>query len=303
MHFFRIIIMSLCTMPLFIFPKINYTGTESVVVISSFETKNCFIDFVVINGVTYLVKQKKEYKKQLAVVKDTLAAYIAKGLNIAHEVNIISVKKDAYGQFNSSWPATIHTLALGETIRKQHGSKYSALRIKQHWSHPDVNNQIGLTKNIITHMTWHKQLPVIVALDLLIGNSDRHCGNLCYDPASDTFCAIDMDDTFNKDLCELACNNLDEMVKGGTKVFTKAELAALAHMRNTLKFLVTTYKPYELISKLHFFARKAGFVKGNKLYNERIKRRLAAYEKNITKTHASAQRLISMLDKLVARRR
>ena len=53
-----------------------------------------------------------------------------------------------------------------------------------------------LTIVIIYRMTWHVQLPIIVALDLFICNTDRHRGNLFYDAVTDTFCAIDMDDIF-----------------------------------------------------------------------------------------------------------
>ena len=150
-------------------------------------------------------------------------------------------------------------------------------------------------------MTWHRQLPIIIALDLMIGNSDRHCGNLCYDPETDSFCAIDMDDTFNKDLCALACKKLESMIKKNAAPFTKEEKKALFQMRNTLKFLVYTHKPQDLIKKLYYFAKKAGFVKGGKLYNDRIKNKLAYYETMITRTNESAYKLIALIDTIIHR--
>lgn len=288
--------------PFSLLSKINYKGSEEVSFLSAFETKNCFITYVMINGYTYIIKQKKDFKKQLAVVRDTLAAYIAKDLAVAHEVDIIDFKKNIVGKHHLKWPATIHTIAAGETVRKQKTSKYNAIRLKQHWSRPDINNEIGLTKMVINYMTWHKQLPVIVALDLFIGNSDRHIGNLCYDPETDKFCAIDMDDTFNKDLCELACRNFDKMIKNKTAQFTKEEIKALIIMRNTLKLLVQKHTPRDLIVKMYTFGHRAGFVKGSPLYNERIQRRFAAYERNIQKTYESARHLIVILDKIIRRK-
>ena len=129
------------------------------------------------------------------------------------------------------------------------------------------------------------------------GNSDRHCGNLCYDPSTDSFCAIDMDDTFNKDLCDLACKKFELMIKKNGKIFTKEEKRALLQMRNTLKFLVHTHKPRDLIAKLYHFAKKAGFVKGNPLYNDSIKKKLLFYETMIIKSNASAYKLIALIDK------
>ncbi|HLJ30815.1 MAG TPA: hypothetical protein VKU36_00105, partial [Candidatus Babeliales bacterium] len=76
----------------FLFSKVSqdiYTGIEDVTVISTLETKNCFISYVMINGKTYLLKQKKDFKKQLAVIRDALAAYVAAELRIAHRVEII----------------------------------------------------------------------------------------------------------------------------------------------------------------------------------------------------------------------
>src|SRR4029077_11412230 len=105
------------SMTSFLLPRIFYTGKEKITLLSTFETKNCYISYVIINGRKYLVKQKKDFKKQLAVVRDALAAYIAKDLGIAHEVDIISPDAEFPGKIKPSWPMTIHTIAPGETAR------------------------------------------------------------------------------------------------------------------------------------------------------------------------------------------
>lgn len=283
----------------FVAAKVIYTGKEEVVFLNTIETKNCFISYVTINGTTYLLKQKKDYKKQLAVVRDALAAYIAEKLNIAHQVDIIDVTQKFPGKVKSSWPATLHTIAPGETVRKQRQCKYNALRLRQYWAQAQTFDEKGITKSIIEHMTWHRQIPEIVALDLLIGNSDRHCGNLCYNPDTNTFCAIDMDDTFNKDLCLLAYEKLQYMLDTESIVFTKAEIRALTHMRNTLRFLMHHHRPQDIIHKLYFFAQKAGFCKGNRIYNDRIRKKLLSYEMMIIQSYTSAHKLVALLDKIV----
>ncbi len=266
------------------------------------ETKNCFVSYVTINGKKYIVKQKKEYKKQLAVVRDALSAWIAEVLGIAHRVDIVSDKTEFTGKIKQHFPATLHTLAPGKTVREQRNIKYNALRLRQFWAQATSPMEKGLTRSIIMHMTWHHQLPEIVALDLLIGNSDRHCGNLCYDPDTDTFCAIDMDDTFNKDLCQLAREKLVLILQTDKVPFSRQEIYALRRMRDTLKFLIRRHTPEDIIAKLYFFAQKAGFCKGSKLYNDRIRRKLLSYEEMIIQTHASARKLIILLDKIIARR-
>ena len=152
-------------------------------------------------------------------------------------------------------------------------------------------------------MTWHRQLPIIVALDLIIGNSDRHCGNLCYDPVTDSFCAIDMDDTFNKDLCFLACEKIKMMLDDDTVIFTRQELKALKRMRDILKFLVKYHKEKDVIEKLYVFAKNAGFFKGNKIYTKKVIKKLLLYEAMIMQSYKSVHILITLLDTIIDRKR
>jgi hypothetical protein len=278
--------------------KISLTGKEKITLLSTRETKNCFVSYINIDGVMYLIKQKKDSKKQLSVVRDALAAEIAQCLKIAHEIVIVPFKSVIPGKKNSSWPATLHTIAPGETVRAQK-NKYSAIRLRQFWAGAKNFQEKGLTRAIITFMTWHDQLPVIVALDLIIGNSDRHCGNICYDPITDTFCAIDMDDTFNKDLCAVACKKIKMMIKDENVIFTKAELKALRIMKNTLQLLVDEHNPKDIIAKLHVFIKRAGFVKGNKIYTNNIVNKIHLYEEMILNTHESAHKLIALLNKII----
>jgi len=300
--FTRVLLCSFATTSIAQLPKIHFTGKEKVNLISTRETKNCFVSLVSIGNNVYLVKQKKDSKKQLAVVRDALSSYVARELDIAQDVLIVSYKKKFPGKIKSTWPATIHTLAPGETVRVQKNSKYNMLRLRQFWAGAKNFGEKGLTRDIITYMTWHKQLPIIVALDLLIGNSDRHCGNLCYDPKTDTFCAIDMDDTFNKDLCLLACKKIKIMLDDDSIVLTRQELKALQIMRNTLTFLIKKHTPKDIIEKMYSFATKAGFIRSSKIHNVRIVRKLWLYEKMITKSYKSARRLIVLLDTIILRK-
>ena len=281
-----------------LFAKVpNDFKKEQITLVKTIETRNCFVSYVIIDGKDYIIKQKKDPKKQFAVVKDALAAWMAELLDIAHNVGVISYQKDMVGKVKKSFPATIHTIAPGDTVRAQKECKYNAIRLRQFWANAKKYEDKGLTKAIISYMTWHDQLPIIVALDLVIGNSDRHCGNLCYDPQTDTFCAIDMDDTFNKDLCGFACKKIASIFKN--EKFTLEELKALSALRDTLALFVKKYKPKKIIAKLHFFSKIAGFVPGNKIYTSTIEKKIKLYEKMIAKTYVSAQKLIKLIDTIV----
>ena len=278
--------------------KPSFLGKKATL-INTIETKNCFISYVMINNQRYLVKQKKADNKQIAVVRDALAAFLVRGLKIAHQVDIISFKKSFPGKIREIWPATFHTIAPGDTVRKQPNTVYSKLRIKQLWSLAKNFDETGLTREIIAQMTWHRQLPIIIAIDLITGNSDRHCGNLCYDPTTDTFCAIDMDDTFNKNLCQIACRKLEIMLEDPNNVFTIQEINAFIQLRKTIRYILDHYKSSEVVKKLYYFARKAGFIPGNSIYTPSIVKKLSLYESMITQSWASAYKLINVLNKII----
>ena len=279
--------------------SIYLTPAKDIEFLYKIETKNSYISYIKIKGKKFIVKQKKEEKKQISVVKDALAAYIAKILHIAHEVSIVPLNIYIPGKVVRSWPATIHTIALGDTIRKQKNSIYSSLQLKQQWALAKTFAETGLTREIITQMTWHPQLALIVALDIIIGNYDRHAGNLCYDSVTDTFCAIDMDDTFNKDLCEVAHKKLEMMIQDSSISFTIEEVNALIQLRKTLCLLAKKYTSEHIIKKLHSYAVQAGFVSGNRLYTPSVKKKLNHYSSMIAKSWKNVRKVIGSLNKII----
>ncbi|HLW72984.1 MAG TPA: hypothetical protein VKR54_02965 [Candidatus Babeliales bacterium] len=297
-HCARSIVICCFTMIFSLFSTIYYTGDEQVVLMSEFESKNSFISYVTINGYQYIIKQKKNIQKQMAAVRDALAAYIAQDLGIAHSVQIISVTQDIAGKVNKQQPATLHTIAAGKAIIDQPESRYYKLRLKQRSPEDDLLPNRWLTEAIIYQMTWHKQLPLIVALDLFIGNIDRHGGNLFYDPVTDCFCAIDMDNIFRFDLPALACQKLDAMVSLG-KNFTNEEIIALTSVRDTLQFLLRRFTSTQIIDQLHLFVQQAGLRKNNIIKYKSLVKKITNHEAMIIKSRKSVHKLIYVLDKII----
>src|SRR5258708_5693346 len=140
-------------------------------------------------------------------------------------------------------------------------------------------------------MTWHKQLPIIIALDIFISNADRHGGNLFYDPQTDSFCAIDMDCIFAYNVSQFACEKLDLMVNVYKKEFTLEEVKALALMRDTLKFLARKYTVEKIIDQMHEFV-----IQADCQYNVS---KIARFETMIKKNRKSVRKLIKILDDIV----
>ncbi len=272
-------------------------------VLKQCEGKNSYIGYIRgVDGAFFIVKQKKStsvYAK-LCIVRDTLSAYIAEKLKIpTNHVHIISSHVLFPGKQFMHEPASLHTYAPGVMIRDQ-TSIYDDLYVQQRWKPRWSYKEKGLTVEVIKNMSRHIDLPKIVALDTFIGNSDRHSGNICYDSDTDTFCGIDMDDTFDKNLCKVACDHMRVMLADESIVFTSCQVRGLMLYKATLKKLIKNFPPHKLQKKLSFFAWQVGFVPGNKIYTTGIQRKLRSYKVIMTESYQSAKQLVCLLGKLIA---
>lgn len=294
------VVILLLTSSFFSFAKIHYNGNQNITVVSKFESANSFISYITIDGQKYILKQKKEAKRQaVSAMRDALAAYIARDLKIAHYVQIIPATDTIPGKMYQWYPATLVTIAPGKMIKELSGHKYFALSLKQRDQNGKKITGRWLTEEIINQITWHKQLAIIVALDLFISNTDRHGGNLFYDEATDSFCAIDMDNIYRRNLPALACHKLNIMINVQKKQFTQEEIKALTIIKNTLKFLLKKYTPEKIIDHLHYFAYQAGYINDGTLINNKIAKKIAAHEVIIRESYIDLHRLVIMLDDII----
>lgn len=287
----------------FSFSKVSLS--EIAFLEGGFESKNAFINYVVINGQRYIVKQKKECAQTIiSVIRDALAAYIAKELGIAHSVEIISPDDDISGKIYQHCPATLLSIAAGKIIRHlAEDHKYFRLSLQQR-DPVGLDEKIlnkWLDETIIFQITWHKQLPIIVALDLFVCNTDRHRGNLFYDDKTDSFCAIDMDNIYRRNLPEFACQNLEKMMYVDNKKFTKKEIRALKRMKKTLEFLLQKYTPDKIIAQLYTFAQQAGYVNDGSEVNKSVTKKIELHKDIIKQSYRSTRKLISILNNIVKR--
>jgi hypothetical protein len=272
-----------------------------------FESSNAFINYVVINGVRYIVKQKKECKKTIiSVIRDALAAYIAKDLGIAHSVEIIPTDNDIIGKVYQHCPATLLGIAKGKIIRQlAQDHKFFQLSLQQRNVDKNVDKldekilNKWLDETIISQITWHKQLPIIIALDLFLCNSDRHRGNLFYDDVTDSFCAIDMDNIYRRNLPQFACQNLKKMVNVDKKKFSKKEIKSLKKMKKVLELLMQKYTPDKVIAQLYKFAQQAGYVDDDSEINHSVTKKIEWHKNIINQSYRSTRKLISILNDII----
>lgn len=280
-----------------LFSKIRYTGNNKVFVTGSLESANSYISYVSINKKPYIIKQKKDNTKQImAVALEALASYIAKDLKIAQIVQIIEAKDPIPGKLYSSYPATLHTLASGKMVSQLQGHKYFLLCLKQR----DLkrNKIIGqwLTETIVDQITWHKHLAMIIALDLFISNTDRNRRNLFYDEKTDSFCAIDMENIYKRNVAEMACEKLHQMIDIRQKEFSLEEVEALKIVNSTLKFLCKKYPPYKVIACFDKYLALAGYVKNNSFISTKLLKKIERHKDMVKQCYESTQKLILILN-------
>jgi hypothetical protein len=235
----------------------------------------------------FLIKQKRSLRNLLCVVHDAVAAHIAERFAIAHKVDIIPANMPFEGKRHQSWPATIHTLASGKTIKQQRGI-YRKMNIKQAGT--------GFRRDMIAWMAKHNDLIKIIALDIFLCNHDRHRGNLFYNAKTDRFCAIDMDLLFKYGLALYASQNLRKMVDYELFPITHKEFFALVELRDTLEFLVNTYTPEDIIVLFDDYMVQAGLIEGSSLDISHIKSEADSDKSMIRYNYQECQELIKTLD-------
>ena len=272
---------------------------DEISMISDFESRNSFISYILVKGEQYLLKQKKSEKKQFSIVRDALAAWIAKDLNIAHSAQIIPLEENFVGKRNANWPAILLSVAPGKTIQNQPDSKYYYLSLKQRNGDGLFSSDRWFTEKILHQMTWHSQLPIIIALDTFLCNTDRHGNNLFYDAATDRFCAIDMDNIYRRNLPLLTIIKLLGMI-AHKKKFTKKEIKALKSMKEVLQFLMNKYSENQIIDKLDYFVKQAGFRRNTPVFNNlQIAKKLELHKNIIKESRVSLHDLIQLLNRII----
>lgn len=286
------IVLSIVCMPIHAWLTEVDIENAQVELIETLEMRFCYISFVRINGKKYIVKQKKSdyFKKIVSVVRDTITAHIAEDFGIAHRVAIIPAGKKFPGKPRTDWPATLHTIAPGKMIKAQ-DSKYNGMNIKQ--------ADIGFRRDMLVWMMKHPTLLLIVAMDTFLCNHDRHRGNLFYHQKTDSFCAIDMDSSYKRNLCAFACKNFTAMLHDKNLRLSRSEIETLKRYKQHLEYLIDAHHSEDTLALYDFFVEQAGFIPGSSLYTQKIALEIARNRRMIKESYKDVLRLIPILENLI----
>ena len=285
----------------------DYDHNTIVVYKNLNDQKHSYIYFIRDHeGRRYVIKQDKAYslKAEFQVVFEMLSAYMAQCVGVsAHEVELLPIGLSFPGKVILERPATIHTFVPGSTLRERKNISFSRFSIKQ-GGRPQSSAK-GLTKRVIESMSFHQDLPPIVALDTFIANRDRNKANLIYDKQSDRFYAIDMAliyDLRYEDLYlpEIAIYNIKAMVKNKV-LFNKSELMAIQQYREVLLDLLELFPSERIYSLLWDFTEQAGLTQ--KYDHQVIHDFLGQYKSAIERSCTSNRYLSALLLKVLKRSR
>lgn len=263
---------------------------------------NSIITFLVDpTGTLFVVKQLKcndRADRWAKIICEVVALELGHSINVRlNKVSIIPAGVEYIGK-ELAVPATLHTHAPGIRFDKYKGDAFPNLSIKQRG---DGGVRIGLTRDVIEHMSRHKDFPAMVALDTFVGNPARHKHNFFYDVATDSFYGIDMGASFHADLCMLSLNTIEALTRDKKSRFSSDEEKALRVYCTTLKKLVNLHKPSALCAMIDTYAERAGLF-DRTYFTKETQKSCAAYladcKKTIYKSYGYAIELIHALEML-----
>ena len=258
-------------------------------------------------GNKYCVKQIKDSRapkySDCKLIIESFCSYIAETVDAPINVTeVIPKSVEFIGKIIEDKIASLHTFAHGRQLNKP--GPYHDLNIRREFLQLINAKKKGLLSqkvkekfmvSIITEMSRHYQLPIIVALDTFVGNRDRGKSNLFYDQRNDKFSGIDMGQAFRTNLSQFIYKFFVSILDNLSVQLNNSELKALVLYRDTLKKLLRKNKPEFLKELLDEIIIKSKIDLSSEVLSNQIKK----YKENIDKIYISANELAKILDKVI----
>jgi len=207
-------------------------------VAKEFENDDCLLSLVEDSeGQKFIVKQVKDESpsEQLLLIIDVCASSIGLACNIPlNQVSLIPANSDFPGKKQKHLPASLHKVVPGIATEDQ--TPWDDFCIHQRFHRPQAYEKIwgklleeqkGLTQEVIEHMKRHPDLAQICAFDTFVGNGDRSNPNLFYDKATNRFWGIDMAASFHSLLAKIVYQRL---TNGQQSVSSDLYFSTLKHL-------------------------------------------------------------------------
>lgn len=247
-----------------------------------------------IEGNRYVLKEyPSTARKPLLTVTvcELLATDMAHAVGVSHDrACLIPAGIDFVGK-TPHLPASLHEFAPGIA--------YKACKNKYHDGFCLIQEKNrGLTRDIIYHMSCHKDLPAMVALDTFVGNNDRGRTNYFYDISCDTFTGIDLGCAFTRKLSAPSVENIKKLASDSSAFLSETEWQALSIYTATLQKLIDLYPPKVSCELLDAYIAQAGFY-NDSYFDAKIQAKWQEYFNNnkrvIQENYESSLELLNVL--------
>lgn len=260
-----------------------------------------------LQGNQYVVKQYR-YEQWPSILATSICELVA--LDMGHAIKVplndacMIPAGVAFLGKETAVPASLHRIVPGIPFSEYRLSTegcYRDLDLKQKDEH---GSPLGLSRELIYHMSLHADFPAMVALDTYASNMGRLWHNFFYDEATDMFYGIDMASSFFKDLCAPSIKNITQMLSDSKIYFTPSEGKALVRYYMTLKKLIKRFPASYLCNQIDAYAYQAGYY-DTSFFSKEVKdyclHLLEKRKKTIRKSCANAVQLKIELKLLLQR--
>ncbi len=258
----------------------------------------------------FILKQINDpsFEEQFQLITDTVVSTM--GNNVGVNVNEVSFVPYNIGNHLKTYKdraATLHAYVDGVDIETEHPMFLPQdFRIQQRLRCPGVEDKKkleelrGLRFLTLMSISYHKDLPGIVALDTFSGNFDRNQSNLIYSQKMNRFCGIDqaMAYTVNvPSLSLIATHKLGLLFdQGYFDSCPQTVLNGLLNYKNVLVQLYETMRPKIVVDMMQSLIPYLD-GHGNRTRNEL--EYIDYFISNICDNHINSLHLIILLDEIV----
>ena len=258
----------------------------------------------------YILKQINDpsFEEQFQLITDTVVSTMGSSTGVrVNEVSFIPYNIGNHLKTYKDRAATLHAFVDGVDTETEHPAFLPQdFRIQQRINCPGVEDKKkldelrGLRLLTLMSISYHKDLPGIVALDTFSGNFDRNRSNLIYDQKMNCFCGIDQAKAYVENVPSLpliATHKLGLLSEQGYfDTCPQAVLNGLLNYKNVLVQLYETMRPKIVVDTIQSLIP---YLDGNENRTHNELEYIDYFMSNIHDNHTNSLHLIILLDEII----
>ena len=258
----------------------------------------------------YILKQINDpsFEEQFQLITDTVVSTMGNSAGVhVNEVSFIPYNVGNHLKTYKNRAATLHAFIDGVDTETEHPAFLPQdFRIQQRINCPGVEDKKkldelrGLRLLTLMSISYHKDLPGIVALDTFSGNFDRNRSNLMYNARLNQFFGIDQAMAYTVNVPSLpliATYKLGMLIdQGYFDTCPQTVLSGLLNYKNVLVQLYETMRPKMIADMIQSLIP---YLDSNQIRTQHEDEYIGYFIANIHDNHTNSLHLIILLDEIV----